>query len=116
MLKHIRISIMLDNYGCLLTPKQKDIMELYYNNDFSLSEIAEGTKTSRQAIYDLIKRCEKQLDEYENKLKLVEKYFESDKIKKEMLQMINHMRDEKITQKDKESILTKLEDMINEKF
>lgn len=63
----------MDYYGSLLTGKQRDIMEWYYNDDLSLAEIAEVNKTSRQAIHDLIKRCYKQLLSYESKLNLLQK-------------------------------------------
>lgn len=69
----VEISILMDFYKPLLTEKQRNIMELYFDDDLSLAEIAELTSTSRQAIHDLIKRCYKQLLSYESKLNLLQK-------------------------------------------
>ena len=73
MVDRVEVSLLMDYYGSLLTDKQRDIMEWYYNDDLSLAEIAEVNKTSRQAIHDLIKRCYKQLLSYESKLNLLQK-------------------------------------------
>lgn len=57
-----------DYYGAMLTEKQKNNFNLYYREDFSLAEIAEGEKVSRNAIYDNLKRTEKILLNMEDKL------------------------------------------------
>ena len=67
-------TLLYDFYGELLTPHQKDIYEQYILEDLSLSEIAVNQGVSRQGIHDLVRRCEKILEGYENKLHLVEKF------------------------------------------
>lgn len=71
--KRTKTLILFDIYGDLLTEKQKTIMDYYYNDDLSLSEIGENGKISRQAIHDTIKKCEKLLYGYEEKLQLLKK-------------------------------------------
>lgn len=90
MERRVEISILLDCYGELLTDKQKNIMNLYYNDDLSLGEIAEINNTSRQAIHDLTKRCTNLLEEYESKLHLMEKTLTIEYSKKEI---INKLKD-----------------------
>ena len=82
------ISLLMDFYGQLLTQKQRNILEQYYNMDYSLSEIAENQKTSRQAIHDLIKRCYKTLNDYEDKLSLLKNSIMEEEIKKEIIGLL----------------------------
>lgn len=66
--------MLYDFYGELLTQHQKGIYEDAVLNDLSLGEIADAQGISRQGVHDLIKRCDKILNDYENKLHLVEKF------------------------------------------
>ena len=63
-----RINNLLDLYKDLLTNKQQEVMDMYFLYDLSLSEIAEDTNTTRAAVFDLIKRTTKTLENYETKL------------------------------------------------
>ena len=69
--KKVEVSVLYDYYQELLTKTQQNIIELYFNYDLSLTEIAEEIGISRQAVYDHIKRTEKLLFEYEEKLQMV---------------------------------------------
>ncbi|KAA8677072.1 putative DNA-binding protein [Clostridium sp. MT-14] len=91
MEERIRLSVLLDIYGELLTKKQRDVMELYYDEDLSLREIAEHTNTSRQAVYDIIKRCHKLLLEYEDKLHILKKRKNLEENKKSILKFIDSL-------------------------
>ncbi len=76
----VELSILFDFYGELLKDHNKHIFEDYVLNDLSLSEIAEEQGISRQGVYDIVKRCSKQLKDCEDKLSLVKK-FEKTKVK-----------------------------------
>ena len=80
MEKIARQAYLYDFYGELLTEHQKTVYEDAVLNDMSLSEIAEELGISRQGVHDLIKRCDKILNGYEEKLHLVERFFETKKL------------------------------------
>jgi hypothetical protein len=69
----VRISILLETYGNLLTEKQYNLLDDYYNSDLSLSEIAENENITRQAVRDNLKKGENRLFEYEEKLGIMKK-------------------------------------------
>lgn len=75
--KHVEIGILFDFYGKLLSKKQYLAIELYYIYDLSLVEIGSEIDVTRQGIFDLLKRAERKLYSYEEKLKLVEKFYSS---------------------------------------
>ncbi len=84
--KKEEISKQLAFYGKLLTDKQFEVMTLYYDEDYSLQEIADLKGISKNAIYDLINRTENTLENYESKLNLVQKFKLRDRIYKELLE------------------------------
>jgi len=74
MPKNLNYSVLLDYYGVLLTDKQRETLEYYYNEDLSLSEISEIVGTTRQGVMDIIKRSEQQLNSLDEKLGLKAKF------------------------------------------
>ncbi|EOS65048.1 YlxM family DNA-binding protein [Anaerotruncus sp. G3(2012)] len=74
MAKNLEISLLLDFYGDMLTEKQRDVVELYYNEDLSLSEIAAHSGITRQGVRDSIKRAESVLLDLEERLGLARKF------------------------------------------
>lgn len=71
MAKDLKFSRMLDVYGGMLTEKQREMLDLYYNSDLSLSEIAENVGISRQGVRDSIKRGEEALIELDSKIGVI---------------------------------------------
>ncbi|HVJ47902.1 YlxM family DNA-binding protein [Desulfitobacterium sp.] len=74
MERFAEMALLADFYGPLLTEKQRNVWDLHYEQDLSLVEIATAEKISRQAVYDLLKRTEKILSEYEAKLGLIHRF------------------------------------------
>lgn len=72
--KMIEISMLYDFYGQLLTAKQRELLKLYHEDNYSLSEIAEEFGISRQGVHDAVKKAEKALHEYDSKLGLISKF------------------------------------------
>jgi hypothetical protein len=72
--KNYKISYLLDFYGNILTDKQRDAVDMYYNEDLSLAEIAEHVGITRQGVRDAIKRGEDTLLHMEGKLGFAEKF------------------------------------------
>ena len=73
MEEKVKISILLGLYGNLLTPKQCEFMDYYYNEDLSLSEIADNNNITRQAVNTILMKSKKKLEEYEKDLQFMQK-------------------------------------------
>ena len=71
--KNLNIGYLLDFYGDVLSERKRNVLDLYYNEDFSLAEISEEIGISRQGVRDIIKKAEEELCFFENKLGLSSK-------------------------------------------
>lgn len=109
MEKNVQISILLETYGKLLTNKQFQMLDDYYNKDLSLSEIAENEKITRQAVRDNLKKGENKLFEYEEKLGIMKKTLIQEKKIASILSEISKIKE---NSSDKE-IANILEDVKN---
>ena len=85
----VQLSLLFDFYGELLSEHKKKIFEDYVLNDYSLAEIADEEGISRQGVHDIVKRCTKQLKEYEETLHLVEKFQKMKKTLTEASELLN---------------------------
>lgn len=90
----VQQGLLYDFYGELLTEHQKAIYEDAVYNDMSLSEIAEENGISRQGVHDLIRRCDKILMDYEDKLHLLERFTETGNKVREILEIARSGEDD----------------------
>ena len=91
MSKDLSMAMLYDFYGELLTPKQAQAIDLYYNEDLSLAEIAEPLEISRQGVRDAIKRGEKLLLSMEERLGLVNRFMDLEEKMQEIIQDVETM-------------------------
>lgn len=104
MEKNVKISVLNEFYGRLLTKKQYEMIEDYYNRDLSLSEIAENNEITRQAVRDILKKGEKKLFEYEGKLQLMKKAERKEKQIQKVLEVLDEISEMNSDQKRMEKI------------
>ena len=69
-----RMTMLFDFYGDILTPRQRELFDLYYNEDLSLAEIAENAGISRQGVRDVIVRAEAAMQEVEDKTGIIKRF------------------------------------------
>lgn len=111
--KNLIFGILYDYYCDLLKNNQAIIIDLYYNQDFSLSEISEELNITRAGIHDTLKRAEKKLSDYENKLCLYKKYKERQNIVNNIVDKLKKIDDDKY-KKEIEYIREEAEKILNE--
>lgn len=90
LVKTLRMNYLFDFYQTLLTNKQRNYLELFYLEDYSLSEIADTFNVSRQAVYDNIRRTGDLVEDYEKKLELYQKFEQRREIYDEMKQHLSN--------------------------
>lgn len=112
MEKNVKISIMLDIYGKMLTEKQYRLLDDYYNNDLSLSEIAENEEITRQAVRDNLKKGENNLFEYEEKLGFMKKTIEQEEKVENIISEIE-LLEKNNSEKDILKALTNIKNKLN---
>lgn len=117
MEKNMELSLLLDFYGELLSEKVRRATELYYNDDLSLSEVAEDMGITRQGVRDLIKRAEGNLYGYEQKLGLYKRFLEMQKglgTLKESLVKAKSLLNNKIEQSEIDKEISGMIDLVDE--
>jgi hypothetical protein len=110
---NVKISVLLEIYGKLLTEKQFALLDDYYNNDLSLSEIAENQNITRQAVRDNLKKGENNLFEYEEKLGLMKKLEMQNKVLNEISNDLNEIEVSKNSKIKVKQINEKLAKLLN---
>lgn len=94
------IGFLLDFYGQMVTKRQYEILDLHYNSDYSLGEIAQELNISRQGVYDNIKRGKAALFDMENKLGLVGRFNKQKKKALEILYLLENVDAKGLSVKD----------------
>ena len=112
MEKKVEISMLWQIYGKMLTDKQSEYIDYYYNKDLSLSEIAENEEITRQGVRDIIKKGEKKLFEYEEKLLFMKKTINQEKQIQHILFNLNKIQKDS-PDKKVESILEEVRKELN---
>lgn len=116
MNKIYETSLLLDFYGQLLTDRQYEILDLHYNNDFTLTEIAEQLSISRQGVYDNEKRGRAQLIEYENKLGLLGKFSLQKQKARNVLETMTKLNVDEFSRENRdiiESVVKEIGELVN---
>lgn len=88
----LRRALLFDFYSQLLTDHQRQIYQLHFNDDLSLGEIGDQTGTSRQAVYDIVRRAQEALETFESKLDLVDRHMRQRTTVLELLEHVDRIK------------------------
>ncbi len=109
--KNTNYILLFDCYQALLTDKQREMMDLYYNQDFTLVEIAEEMNISRQGVYDHLKRTEHLLQQYEDKMGLLASFQRQNKVIQRMKKNISSIESQLVGNQNAEDLLRQLKQL-----
>ncbi len=112
-----RMAMLYDFYGDLLTSRQKEFYDLYYNDDLSLAEIAENYGITRQGVRDIIVRAERSLEDIEEKTGLIQRYHRTraaTKIIRQVCTQLQELNQNRLRDNDLDDLTIQLNDAIEE--
>ena len=115
--KAYRMAMLYDFYGDLLTPRQKEFYDLYYNDDLSLSEIAENYDITRQGVRDIIVRAERALEDIEEKTGLIQRYHRtrtSLSSLRDLCQQVRTLNEERFSDNDLDDLIQQMTTVIDD--
>lgn len=92
--KNLNISLLLDFYGDILTERQNEMLNMYYNEDCSLAEIADSFSISRQGVRSVLKKSENVLVDMENKLQLASRFLKMREKSSEIASMLQNINND----------------------
>jgi hypothetical protein len=107
------ISMLLDFYGQLITKRQYEMLDMHFNNDYSLGEISEHLKISRQGVYDNVRKGRALLEKYECRLGLVKKYFIQRDNARKIMNDLRSINKNKLCDNDREKIAKAIDELDN---
>ncbi len=109
--KLLEVSLLFDLYGALLTQRQREVMQLYHEENYSIIEIADEFGISKQAVHDALKNAEKLLESYEEKLGLVSRLEKSRKAVSKTGSKIDELKSRIAASGGDDCILSELDDI-----
>lgn len=112
-----RMAMLYDFYGDLLTPRQKEFYDLYYNDDLSLSEIAENYDITRQGVRDIVVRAERALEDIEEKTGLIRRYHRTRAAVsslRELCQQVQTLNEERFSDHDLEDLTQQMNAVLDD--